>query len=186
MFKRFKSPASLSHSTETSINTARRRLFTRREIKQTTRMPWVIEEGFTDLCSRCNQCLEACEEQIIVSGDGGFPTINFELGECTFCYQCANACPAESFTSSAVLFKPQNEPPWQMKAHINQHCLAHQNVECRSCSESCEFFAITFKLTAGQVAQPQINTDSCNGCGACVSVCPSSAIDIHQASASTN
>lgn len=97
--------------------------------------------------------------------------MDFQQGECTFCYQCADACPEP-------LFLPKTEPAWHARAVIDDRCLAMQNVDCRSCGDSCEPFAISFKLAVGRVAQPQIDTNSCTGCGACVSVCPTSAITI--------
>jgi len=92
-------------------------------------------------------------------------------GECTFCYQCAEVCPEP-------IFLPQSNSPWQIKADIKQNCLAYQNVECRSCGETCDTMAIQFKLQLNKVAQPVINVDDCSGCGACVSVCPTAAIHV--------
>jgi ferredoxin-type protein NapF len=115
--------------------------------------------------------VEKCDTQIIAIGSGGFPTIDFNRGECTFCYKCADVCPEP-------LFLNHNEVAWQSKATINQDCLANKSVECRSCGDQCETMAIQFKLAAGKVAQPNLNVDECNGCGACVSVCPTSAINV--------
>ena len=149
---------------------SRRRLLTRRRKPDLQRMPWVIdEETFTDTCTRCNKCINACETQIIAKGDGGFPTVDFQRGECTFCYRCAEACPEP-------LFQPQSEQPWPLVAQVNEGCLAHQNIECRSCGDACEVMAIRFKLQLGGVAKPELDTSVCTGCGGCVSVCPASAI----------
>ena len=50
------------------------------------RPPWSVNEAdFTDKCTRCGDCILVCETQIIVKGDGGFPEIQFDKGECTFC-----------------------------------------------------------------------------------------------------
>lgn len=155
------------------VDLAKRRFFTRQKIDtHLVRLPWLKDAGsFTQDCTRCSDCLNACETHIIVKGDGGFPTIDFSKGECTFCYRCAEACPES-------LFSPEEQLPWQAKAEIQEGCLAHQQVECRSCGDMCEPMAIQFKLSAGRVAMPVINVDECNGCGACVAVCPSSAIRI--------
>ncbi|WP_105901018.1 ferredoxin-type protein NapF [Vibrio gangliei] len=151
------------------INLSRRQLFTRRKDADKPNLPWVKNHLFTDLCTQCGKCQQACPEKIIKPTDGGFPRVDFTAGECTFCYQCAEACPEP-------LFIPKEEAPWQVKAHINDDCLAKRNVDCRSCGDSCEPQAITFKLAVGSVAQPQITQDACTGCGACVSVCPTKAI----------
>ncbi len=154
-------------------NLSRRRLFTRKvQSNDAVRLPWLSQsEHFTDGCTRCGKCIDACETKIIIKSDGGFPSIDFSIDECTFCYQCADACPEP-------LFLPVTELPWSAKAQIMKRCLAKQNVECRSCGDTCEPMAIQFKLEIGKVAQPNINLDECNGCGACVSVCPTSSISV--------
>lgn len=153
------------------VDFSKRRLFTR-QADNTIRLPWVADtQSFTDLCTRCGECARVCDTQIIVSGDGGFPTVDFSIDECTFCYRCADVCQEQIFLTEA-------ETPWHAKASINETCLAKQNVECRSCGELCEPMAIQFKLEVGKVAQPHISHDKCSGCGACVAVCPSSSINV--------
>ncbi|NGZ15356.1 ferredoxin-type protein NapF [Vibrio aestuarianus] len=156
------------------VDLSKRRFFARHLVDDNiVRLPWIAKpNAFTDDCTRCGRCLAACETQIITHGDGGFPTLDFRIDECTFCYQCADACPEP-------IFKPRTETPWLAKAAISRACLAEQNVECRTCSEACELMAISFKLHIGKVAQPVINIDDCNGCGACVSLCPTSAISVN-------
>ena len=78
-------------------------------------------------------------------------------------------------------FLNPRKKPWQAKASISDKCLAQQNVECRSCGDMCEPMAIQFQLRAGSVALPKIELDECNGCGACVAVCPTSAILVSNA-----
>ncbi|EGQ7930922.1 ferredoxin-type protein NapF [Vibrio vulnificus] len=155
------------------VDLSRRRLFSRKKVDDgLIRLPWLADRmQFTDQCTRCGKCVEQCETQIIVKGDGGFPTVDFSIDECTFCYRCAEICPES-------LFLAKDAQPWQARAIINESCLSYHNVECRSCGEMCEPMAIQFKLEIGKVAQPQINLDECSGCGACVSVCPSSSINV--------
>lgn len=66
-------------------------------------------------------------------------------------------------------------------AVIGDTCLAHRNIVCRSCSESCEAGAIRFQLAAGSAGLPLVATDLCTGCGDCAPVCPASAIAIQPA-----
>ncbi|MBM7457252.1 ferredoxin-type protein NapF [Oceanisphaera litoralis] len=153
------------------INLSRRQLFTRQSLTDAPSLPWVKEAQFTDLCTQCGECIKQCPIHIIRPSDGGFPRVDFELGECTFCYLCAEACPEP-------LFMPKTEPAWHARAVIEEGCLAQQNIDCRSCGDCCEPFAIRFKLAVGAVAQPQIDMAACTGCGACVAVCPTSAISI--------
>lgn len=158
------------------VDLTKRNLFFRSKLQDSAaRLPWLKQtDNFTDLCTRCGQCVDNCETKIIVKGDGGFPQIDFSLGECTFCYRCAKSCPEPLFLS-------QQQTPWNIKANISESCLAYKNVECRSCGEQCDTMAIQFKLAIGQVAQPSIEIDACNGCGACVSSCPTSSISVSNA-----
>ncbi|MGF1749286.1 MULTISPECIES: ferredoxin-type protein NapF [Vibrio] len=155
------------------VDISKRRFFTRKKIdSKQIRLPWVKELlTFTDLCTRCGHCVDACETKIIQHGDGGYPSINFTIDECTFCYKCAEICPEP-------IFNTKDSQPWDAKASINDSCLAHKNVECRSCGDACETMAIQFKLRLGGVALPKIELGECNGCGACVSICPSSSISV--------
>ncbi|MCY9824621.1 MULTISPECIES: ferredoxin-type protein NapF [Vibrio] len=158
------------------VDLSKRRLFSRKKVDSSQiRLPWIHNlESFVDDCTRCGKCIESCETKIIIVGDGGFPTVDFSIDECTFCYQCADVCPEP-------IFKPKQGEPWQAKARISDKCLAQQNVECRSCGDMCEPMAIQFQLRAGSVALPKIELDECSGCGACVAVCPTSAILVSNA-----
>ncbi|MCH1928895.1 ferredoxin-type protein NapF [Shewanella sp. A25] len=154
-----------------SINHSRRNLFSRRKT-DAIRPPWVkrgIE--FTDICTRCDKCINTCETQIIHRGDGGLPEVSFKNNECTFCKQCATVCP------EAGLFD-LTQTPWQHKAQIQDSCLTFQGIWCQSCKDACEPRAIQFSLSIGKAPMPNINSDLCTGCGACVAPCPSHAIHI--------
>ncbi len=135
-------------------------------------LPWLFsQQQFVDACTRCNKCVDACETQIIQIGAGGFPHADLTIDECTLCYRCANVC-------SEPLFKAEPEAPWQADIQLTDRCLALQNIDCRSCADACEPMAIQFKPIIGKVAQPNLQTESCTGCGACISPCPADAINL--------
>lgn len=141
--------------------------------KAEIRPPWALAEAeFTDRCTRCSDCLGACPEQIIVSGDGGFPTINFSRGECTFCGDCLKVCTAQALSAL------QNVQPWPYKALIAPACLPHQGVECRVCGDYCAVRAIRFTPRIGGSPLPEIDSEKCTGCGACIAPCPVAAVTI--------
>jgi ferredoxin-type protein NapF len=143
--------------------------------RQTIRPPWAIAEAqFVERCSRCNQCITHCEQGIIHKGDGGFPEINFSYGECTFCEACVDSC------EDLALQKTTN--PWQLKANINDTCLAAQSIICISCAENCEVEAIQFKSGKKAAMQPHVDLEKCTGCGACFSPCPTQSITLCQTS----
>jgi len=141
------------------------------DYQQAVRLPWVRNEPeFVDVCSRCHDCISACSEKIIVKGDGGFPEINFNRGECTFCGDCVKNCSEDLFTHI-------DETPWSLKAIITDQCLAVKKVVCNICKEQCEAEAIRFTPKVGSVSQPVLSSEQCTGCGACAKPCPTNAIN---------
>lgn len=137
------------------------------------RPPWaLLEAEFLDHCTRCNECLKACPQDILISGDGGYPTVDFRTAECTFCGDCVVAC------KPAALKKMPTQAPWPYKAKVGDDCLPKQGVECRVCGDFCDPRAITFPPRSGGSALPAIDLDKCTGCGACVAPCPVSAMMI--------
>ena len=162
------------------IDLARRGLFRGRlrVAEPPVQLPWSVAwPQFSTECTRCGDCLAACPEQILVNGEGGFPTVDFQRGECTFCGDCVAAC-------KEPLFRPASETPWQYKASIAANCLANGQVYCQRCQDSCEPRAIRFIPTLGRVPTPVIELDSCNGCGACVQDCPVGSIKVDGSAAS--
>lgn len=131
------------------------------------RPPWTGDD-FVDSCTRCSNCITACPEGILQKGDGGFPRITFEHEGCTLCQECVQACDEPVFDLS--------RPPFQWRATIRDHCLAKANIHCQSCQDACEAEAIRFLYGQGHVPLPEVDTQSCTGCGACVAVCPQDAI----------
>jgi len=138
------------------------------------RPPWALaENAFQDACTRCGDCIETCPEKILIrEGVNGYPRVDFKRGECTFCTDCIEHCPTMALNRSQSF-------PWMIKAHIDDSCLAAQQVICTSCAEQCEVGAIYFTPRAGAVSQPQINSHACTGCGACVASCPAQAIEVY-------
>lgn len=70
----------------------------------------------------------------------------------------------------------QSRPPWVIKARVTAHCLARNNVLCRTCAERCPEDAIIFPKQAGTIGGPLVLVEKCSGCGACFSPCPVGAI----------
>ncbi len=138
------------------------------------RPPWAQPEStFTEVCSRCGDCIQACPEGLLVAGRGGFPQVDFQRSGCSFCARCVDACAPHALRREHL-----GQLPWLLRAQIGAQCLSNQGIECRSCGEHCDVRAIRFRLTAGRVAHPQLDEQVCTGCGNCVSVCPASAISI--------
>lgn len=117
------------------------------------------------MCNRCGDCIDACEEAVLIHGDGGFPTVDLRLGACTFCAACVDACRPAALNRSV-------SPAWRIKPVFADACLSRQGVTCRSCGDACDQRAIRFALRVGGRADPVLDNQRCNGCGGCVAACP--------------
>jgi len=161
-----------------------RRGFLRGQLKTAIpilRPPWALAEAdFQSRCSRCDRCVSACPTQILFAADGGYPSIDFRRGECTFCGDCVRAC------ADGALSLAQAQAPWHLQIAIDASCLAVQRIVCRSCADVCEALAIRFFAQAGGIALPELDTKACTGCGACINACPTQAIAVDPAAAGSN
>lgn len=170
----FRRPSTLKTHAENNKKTTASELLPQRP-------PWVLNESlFTDQCTRCNECIKACEEEIIFKGDGGFPEVDFHRGECTFCEGCLNACePKALFKQADALL---NQQAFYFEITIDDSCLAKQKTHCQSCKDVCDPGAISMPwpkdVSAGAIQTPEIAIADCTSCGACVSTCPSQSIRI--------
>ena len=137
------------------------------------RPPWALAETlFLRACTRCAKCVDACPEKILVVRSG-FPEVDFGLGGCTFCGKCAAACADGALQDSELQLWP-----WPVKAQVANTCLPMRDVECRICEERCEAKAIRFSPRLGGPSTPEVDSNACTGCGACVAPCPAKAISI--------
>lgn len=148
------------------------------------RPPWsVAEPQFIDQCTRCGDCITACPGHIIEKAQGGFPAINFQLGECDFCGDCVNHCKAGVLQHDAMA---EEQAPWTLKVSIGDGCISLKGVVCRSCGEQCYERAISFRPQVGGVSRPEIDLSNCTGCGACVGPCPVKAVSVGPYATATN
>lgn len=155
-----------------AVNISRRNLLTGRapDLPPPIRPPGALADAlFADTCTACGECFTACPENIIVSGSGGYPEIDFRRGECTFCDSCIDVCPEGALSH-------QVEPALRIQLQVGKNCLARRQVVCQTCGDACEADAIQFSPRLGVVAVPQIIQESCTACGACVAACPENAM----------
>ncbi len=100
------------------IDASRRGILTGRWRKASNgiRPPWSGDEShFLTHCTRCDACINACENNILQRGAGGYPSVNFKNNECSFCYACAQACPES-------LFSPRHTGPRDLQFTIGDAC----------------------------------------------------------------
>lgn len=139
------------------------------------RPPWARDEVvFLDRCDRCDDCVTACSERILIRGSGGYPEVDFSRGGCTFCGDCVTACPTDALTSPGAV----ELPAWAHRAQITEKCLSLNGVLCRSCGDACDVEAIRFRLMTGGRSRPSVDLDACTGCGSCRYVCPVGAVSL--------
>jgi len=143
-------------------------------LHQPIRPPWALPEAqFIDRCTRCGECIKACPYTIIKEGRGKFPLVDFSLHGCNFCRQCLDVCEPKALTDTNA-----EDSPWLLKASILPACLSLNAVVCRSCGEACEERSISFRLEPGGIARPQLDIETCTGCGECFAVCPVKSVEI--------
>ena len=132
------------------------------------RPPWALPEvDFASRCTRCDACVRACPEQVLVRGGDGLPRFVATSGECTFCGDCVQACESAALDASIL-------PPWELGARVGDGCLSARGVVCASCREACPETAI--HVAPGARGPAVIDAERCTGCGACVGICPAGAI----------
>lgn len=137
--------------------------------------PWARgPAAFDRACTRCGDCLSACPTHVLALRDG-IVQVDFDDAECTFCGACVDACRHDAFDVAA---RAAGAPAWNLVARIGPTCLARLAVVCQSCGDACEAHAIRFRPRAGAVPEPRVDAAACTGCGACVRVCPSTAIEV--------
>jgi len=148
------------------------------------RPPYALSElEFVLACTRCGDCIEACPYKVIFPLPASYgadvaATVALDVvnGGCHLCedWPCVSVCDAD-----ALKMPPDNEEelekgesvkvwPKMARAEINpDDCLPFRGPECGACEGCCP---IPDTLTFNR-EKPQINKDSCAGCGLCRAAC---------------
>lgn len=138
---------------------------------QVIRPPYAQNKALFDtICLTCKDapCVSACEEEIIFLDENHTPCLLFTKSGCTFCEECAKACP-----NTVLHVKLPNEAKIDVNVKIDVgKCIAWNGTICHSCGDICNVKAITFF----GMFRPVVEMDTCNGCGFCYSVCPTNAV----------
>ena len=130
----------------------------------------IHEDKFNDVCSKCNKCVEACPENVIIRSNGkdggteGTPLLRPNHGACTLCGDCMDVCP-----TGALKKTPVGEIRIGIAMIEPDTCLGYLGKSCRVCHDACplEPNAIDFEATV-----PKVDSRICTGCGLCVHDCP--------------
>jgi len=159
----------MDHST---VNLARRGFLTGRlrSSADSITPPWSHAASVAAACTGCGACVPACPQHIIALDAAGRPALDFSAGECSFCGACADVCPEPVFDRAISAF--------EHVAAIGPACFASRGIVCQSCGDVCPESAIRFRPRLGGPALPELASDSCSGCGACIAACPAQAVAV--------
>lgn len=156
------------------------------------RPPGALDEmRFKALCVRCGNCVRACPSRIIVrqlAGEAsGFltPVVRFppeRPGErycLETCHACTRSCPTGAIRPLTLAEK--NRRPIGLAEIDLPDCLITLDQTCAVCQAACPQDAISLVFhretyTNAVVVDPA----RCNGCGACLVVCPVNVISIRR------
>ncbi len=120
-------------------------------------------------CIHCSRCVAVCDQNAIQLDENGLPHIRGLDGWCDFCMKCGEACPTGALTP----VDPQTAKI--ATARIDKdRCIAWDWNACGLCYERC--LELQQAIWRDDDLHPFVDENKCNGCGACVMVCPRSAV----------
>ena len=150
----------------------------RKRASQWIRPPFAIDElDFLLQCTRCDDCIKACEKGLIFSLSAkrgaqvvGTPVLDLTNDCCDLCedWPCVTACDSDALKLPELDEGESITPPRLALAEINiETCLPYNGPECGACDNTCPIpGALVFELL-----KPVINPDLCVGCALCREVC---------------
>jgi ferredoxin-type protein NapF len=140
------------------------------------------------LCVRCGNCVRACPTGIIQPDVAPaamtallVPTLRFDTDSCLqTCNECGQICPTGAI--EALPLAEKNERKIGLARIETAGCLLAVEQECNACSLVCTRKAIVEEFSEETyTAMVHVDKARCNGCGACVSVCPPRVIKVGSA-----
>ena len=126
-------------------------------------------EHFAAACLRCGKCTAACPHDAIRQNIQGLPYVDGLGGWCDFCMECVAVCPTGAL-------QPVDSRTARLGVAVldQERCIAWIRSGCRLCYERCLELRTAIQVDAKM--RPAVDPARCNGCGACVQVCPQSSI----------
>ena len=134
-----------------------------------------IEPQFLAHCTRCDLCLLACPEHIILKAveplmGPGTPIVNPFIRPCTECGKCIEACPEGALLPGEDL--RMGRAIWHAET-----CLSSTEVSCTKCVEACPVGKAAIEaVPTGGIS---VHHEACTGCGFCIPACPTEPKSLH-------
>jgi ferredoxin-type protein NapG len=160
------------------------------------RPPGALDEfEFLTKCTRCDKCMRACPENAILVAppSAGLalktPFIDPRNVPCFLCTKlpCIAACedgallwPRRNLADGTVIEGPSAAR--MGTAHVKQsRCVTWETMDrqaraCRICVDRCPYPGVAIHLAEPEEGEPaghpEVDADTCTGCGICVFACP--------------
>ncbi len=145
----------------------------------------VGETEFSAMCIRCGNCVRSCPTNII---DADLhppkvtslltPKLQFDTDHCLeTCNACGQNCPTGAIAALPIAEK--NERKIGLARIEQEGCLLAIEKECSVCALICKREAIVEEFSRETyTAIVRVDAERCNGCGACVAVCPPRVVEV--------
>lgn len=136
-------------------------------------LPWFASMS-AETCGDCvRPCLPACGQDVLrIHPDGHLlastPWLDFSSAGCTLCGDCAEACPSIDHPVDA------RRSTLGVAMLDTTACHAWNGVFCMSCIGRCDRKALQLDTSRSLL----LDSEHCNGCGACISPCPAGALTV--------
>lgn len=135
---------------------------------------------FTSICTACHLCVASCPTSVLrpsflefgISGVSQ-PMMDYESSYCNYdCVICGDVCPTGAILKKTVDEKKRIQIG---KASFSKDdCIVvSKKKDCAACSEHCPTKAVHTIPYEGSLLLPEVDGETCIGCGACEHVCPS-------------
>jgi ferredoxin-type protein NapG len=142
------------------------------------RPPYALAEiDFLLACTRCDQCVEACPNDVIFKLSSRLgalvmdtPALDLLNTGCQLCedWPCVNACEAKALNLPDSKDDKAPALPLMARAEVNKEtCLPYLGPECGA----CEYICPVPGALKWDMSKPIIDPEFCVGCGLCRQAC---------------
>ncbi len=136
------------------------------------RPPGALEgTNFTDVCSRCGECVKVCPAECIkidASGEkgNGAPYIEPNDMPCVMCQGllCMHTCPTGALRPIPIQDIDMGTARWR-----EETCVRTIGENCTICVDQCPMGTAALELNGNRVV---VKEEGCTGCGVCQHYCP--------------